>query len=326
MTRVLTSGPGFVCILVIMILIAYWKPAIGAKGGALHFEYLSECVVALIFLLQGARLKHENLTLLVRRPVGSVVLQAGIIFLPVLWVKLGWAMGLIPQVLYGSLYFIAILPTTISSCVVFSSNAGGNADYALGHATLSNLIGVFLVPFLWLGAFQAGSTWSFLFLKILAVVIIPCFAGWVLVRISKKLKDSATKEGCGHIPMVCIAFLVYLATCNGLSMTEKNLFWTALVEVVPYCLSFVLLVHLSGWIFAIRWSKSKEIQVSHFFCLSQKSLATGLPIASVLFSENAENLFSISLPLFCIHFLQLFLGTFFLKPWKRRVQSEENQL
>ena len=104
----------------------------------------------------------------------------------------------------------------------------------------------------------------------------------------------------------------------------RKIFLSMLSELFPYCLTFVLLFHLSGWVFSTRWSKKKEIQVSQFFCLSQKSLAMGLPIASILFAESEENLFSITLPLFCVHFLQLLVGTLFLNVWKRRVVATEN--
>ena len=306
-----------------MILFAYWQPALGASEGNLKIKYISELLVIMIFLFQGSRLKIENLSLLFKRPVGSLVLQAGIIFLPVLWEKIGWAVGLVPQGLYGPLFFSAILPTTIASCVVFSRNACGNADYALGHATLSNLLGILLVPFLWFGSFANGGAFGFLFLKIFALVMAPCFVGWVLTRIFPVLKEITSKEWYGQVPMLGIAFLVYLSMCDGLYSTDKEIFLLMLRDVFPSCLALVLLLHLSGWVFSMRWSKNREIQVSQFFCLSQKSLAVGLPIASVLFSESQEALFTITLPLFCIHFLQLLIGTLFLKPCIRRVEAAE---
>ena len=306
-----------------MMLFAYWQPAIGASEGNLNIKYISELLVIMIFLFQGSRLKIENLSLLFQRPVGSLVLQVGIIFLPVLWVKIGWALGLVPQALYGPLFFSAILPTTIASCVVFSRNAGGNADYALGHATLSNLLGILLVPFLWFGSFANGGAFGFLFLKIFALVMAPCFVGWFLARIFPVLKEITGKEWYGQVPMLGIAFLVYLSMCDGLYSTDKEIFLIMLKEVFPFCLAFVVLLHLSGWVFSTRWSKNREIQVSQFFCLSQKSLAMGLPIASVIFSESQQELFSITLPLFCIHFLQLLIGTLFLKLCKSRVEAGE---
>ena len=64
MMRVLTSGPGFVCVLIIMMFFAYWQPAIGASEGNLNIKYISELLVIMIFLFQGSRLKIENLALL----------------------------------------------------------------------------------------------------------------------------------------------------------------------------------------------------------------------------------------------------------------------
>ena len=142
MMRVLTNAPGFLILLVGVILFAYWKPGLGAEIGILNNQYLQKFIIVIIFFVQGSRLKTENLWQLFRRPVGIVFLQVGIIILPVIWVKLGWVLGWVPQVFYPSFFFMAILPTTISSCVVFSANAGGNAEYALGHATLSNLLGI----------------------------------------------------------------------------------------------------------------------------------------------------------------------------------------
>ena len=324
MMRVLTNAPAFLILLVGVILFAYWKPGLGAEIGILNNQYLQKFIIVIIFFVQGSRLKTENLWQLFRRPVGIVFLQVGIIILPVIWVKLGWVLGWVPQVYYASLFFMAILPTTISSCVVFSANAGGNAEYALGHATLSNLLGILLVPFLWHGSFPMESSSGFLFAKIFALVMAPCLLGWILNRIFPAVTKFAGKEWYGQVPMLGIALLVYLSMCDGLFMQERKIFLSLLSEVFPYCLTFVLLFHLSGWVFSTRWSKKKEIQVSQFFCLSQKSLAMGLPIASILFAESEENLFSITLPLFCVHFLQLLVGTLFLNVWKRRVEATEN--
>ena len=115
---------------------------------------MADLLVVVIFFVQGARLNLDNLVNIFRRPVCSFALQAGIIFLPVLWVKIFWSLAVIPETLYGLLFF-AILPTTISSCVVYTSKAKGDADYSLGHATLSNLSALVVVPLLlWAGSYE----------------------------------------------------------------------------------------------------------------------------------------------------------------------------
>ena len=83
-------------------------------------------------------------------------------------------------------------------------------------------------------------------------------------------------------------------------------------------MGFVTLIHLSGWFFSKRWARKRIFRLHNFFCLSQKSLATGLPIATILFSENAELVMRMILPLFCIHFLQLLVGSVLMQAFKSR--------
>ena len=45
MMRVLTSGMGFVTLLITVLLLTLWNPAIGAKGNILHPEYFSEVLI-----------------------------------------------------------------------------------------------------------------------------------------------------------------------------------------------------------------------------------------------------------------------------------------
>ena len=123
-------------------------------------------------------------------------------------------------------------------------------------------------------------------------------------------------EWCRQLPMLCIAWLVFFTMCNGIDMIGKDSFLPKIFTVLPHALGFVILVHLSGWFFSKRWARKKDIQVAQFFCLSQKSLATGLPIATILFSDNAEWVMRIILPLFCIHFLQLLLGSLLMPVFK----------
>lgn len=270
---------------------------------------MADLLIVMIFFVQGARLNLQNLVTIFRQPFGTFTLQAGIILLPILWVKIFWSFSAIPEVLYGPLFFAAILPTTISSCVVYTSIAKGNADYSLGHATLSNLLALFVVPLLWAGSYENGGAFDILLPKIFLLVFIPCLIGWLLSKWFVVFVQIMKMQWSRQVPMLCVAWLVFLTICDGIDMIGKDSFMPELLTVLPYALVFVILIHLSGWFFSKRWAKKKDIQVAQFFCLSQKSLATGLPIATILFSENAEMVMRMILPLFCIHFLQLLFGS-----------------
>ena len=316
MLRVLTSSFGYVCLLILLVLLAYWKPAVGCKEGWLNPPLMADLLIVMIFFVQGARLNLQNLVTIFRQPFGTFTLQAGIILLPILWVKIFWSFSAIPEVLYGPLFFAAILPTTISSCVVYTRIAKGNADYSLGHATLSNLLAIVVVPLLWAGSYENGGILENLLPKIFLLVFVPCLIGCFLSKWFVVFAKVMKMQWSLQVPMLCIAWLVFLTMCDGIDMIGKDLFLPKIITVLPYALGFVILVHLSGWFFSKRWARKKDIQVAQFFCLSQKSLATGLPIATILFSDNAEWVMQMILPLFCIHFLQLLVGSLLMSVFK----------
>ncbi len=318
MLRVLTSSFGYVCLLIALMLLAYWKTALGCEGGWLNPPLMGDLLVVMIFFVQGARLNLQNLVITSLQPLGGFTLQAGIIFLPILWVKIFWSFTLIPEVLYGPLFFAAILPTTITSCVVYTRIAKGNADYSLGHATLSNLLAIVVVPLLWAGSYENGGILENLLPKIFLLVFVPCLIGCFLSKWFVVFAKVMKMQWSLQVPMLCIAWLVFLTICDGIDRIGKDSFLPELLTVLPYAMGFVTLIHLSGWFFSKRWAKKKDIQVAQFFCLSQKSLATGLPIATILFSENAELVMRMILPLFCIHFLQLLVGSVLMQAFKSR--------
>ena len=137
----------------------------------------------------------------------------------VLWVKIFWVAGIIPDNFYPTFFFLAILPTTISSCVVFTASVQGNADYSLGHATLSNLMALFLVPVLWAGSCEERVAFDILVPKIIALVVLPSLAGWLLSKLFSRIAPRIQGKWHEQIPMLCIAFLVYLSLCEGISQT-----------------------------------------------------------------------------------------------------------
>jgi sodium/bile acid cotransporter 7 len=323
MMRVLTSGTGFVTLLVTVLLLALWNPAIGAKGNILHPEYLSEVLIVIIFLIQGIRINISRLSVILRKPFVSLALQAGIIMLPILWLNLAWVSGVLSEDLYGALFFTAILPTTISSCVVYSMNAKGNADYALGHATLSNLLAPFVIAMLWAGSLQMEAAFYLLIVKIMGLVVLPCFLGWLASGLFSFIRTVFGSDWLSGVPMFAVAFLLYLSLCDGIALIGKKLFFENVWIILPSCLGFVFIIHLSGWLFSGRWSKKRDIRVAQFYCLSQKSLASGIPIASILFTDSSEEILQFIMPLFCVHFLQLILGAVFFKPLRNWVEAGE---
>ena len=117
-----------------------------ASGGGLTATVL---VVALFFL-SGLSLPTEAIGSGLRDVRLHVFLQAFIFIVTPLYFAASAALlwrGGDPRILAG-IYALAVLPTTVSSCIVFTQLARGNVIATIFNASLANIAGVFLSPLL----------------------------------------------------------------------------------------------------------------------------------------------------------------------------------
>jgi sodium/bile acid cotransporter 7 len=136
---------------------------------------------------------------MVYKDINRVVLVNGLIFIgPLIFVFLFYQIGFFPEYWINGFLFLAILPTTISSCVVYTTAAGGNSDVALGYATASNLLAIFWVPFAWVNLAngsgnEIGEQWiSFgvhVLPQIFFLVVLPCLIGWLGCYLFQRIKN-----------------------------------------------------------------------------------------------------------------------------------------
>lgn len=324
---------GFIAGLVLAVLAAWLMPEIGAQGGLLRTEMTSRAGVVVIFLFQGLLLPTEDLKRdLLDWRLHLFVQCYNFIIVPLLFLL--WDLmfgGYINEDLRVGLLFLGILPTTISTAVVFTSLAGGNVAGAVFNVTLSNTLGVFIVPALsaWLLTSAAGVHVSVfaLFSKIATLMLLPMLVGQVL-RPWLKGKVVAHKKAVGRMNTGIILFILYAAFCNSIHKgvwegEGLNLALTALG--ITFCMLVVIKVVV--WITAgfCRFDDSRRITA--FFCASQKTLAAGVSMATSIFAAGASNgqmpeLGIVVLPLMCYHFLQLLAGGFLAGQLKNTMENK----
>ena len=132
--RVFPNGSGLLLGLLITFACAWLFPNKGEEREFFFPEIVSKLAIVLIFLVQGWNLKISSFRM-VYKEIYRVVLVNGLIFTgPLIFVLLFYQVGFFPEYWINGFLFLAILPTTISSCVVFTTVAGGHSDVALGHA------------------------------------------------------------------------------------------------------------------------------------------------------------------------------------------------
>ena len=311
---------GFFLGLVAVVGLAWAFPEFGAKGGPLKSELSTKAAVFVIFLLQGLSLPTEKiLEDLLEWRLHLFVQTYNFVIIPGLVLCLDYFFGymLHPDLRLGFIY-LAILPTTISTATVFSVQAGGNLTGAIINSSLSNTLGVFIVPVwtAWHLSSVTGQDVPVLALlgKIAILLLLPLVLGQLLRPYFKK-RIIRHKGSIYSLNTILILFIIYATFCDtvnrGVSADQG-----AALMLAAFGLSLLLLGMIKTIVWAgIRMMKfSRSSSITAFFCASQKTLGAGIPMAQMIFAGinvvEAPELGIVMLPLLSYHILQLLLGSF----------------
>jgi sodium/bile acid cotransporter 7 len=286
------------------VALASLLPARGAA--AVAADRLTDAAVALLFFMHGARLSPAAALAGARDwRLHGLVLASTFALFPLLGAGAHLLFpGLLPAPLWAGLILLTALPSTVQASIAFTSLAGGNVPAALCGASASNLLGIFLTPLiagLLLSRNGAGLSLASA-LGILAQLLLPFAAGQALrPRIGRFLARHGRLMKI--VDYGSILLIVYAAFSHGV----VNGIWhqvdaTELLRlaVVDAALLLSVLTLLTGTSRLLGFSRTDEIAI--VFCGSKKSLASGLPMATVLF---AGHLGTIILPAMIFHQLQL---------------------
>ena len=314
---------GFVLALLGAGLLAWAYPGLGATEGPLQAGRLSRWGVMLIFFLQGLSLKTGELAAGLGNYRLHTFIQAWIfIFAAVLHLGAGAILQAVGHAgLAQGFYYLALLPTTISSAILFTGAAGGNVPAAIFNTTLANVAGVFWVPAGALLFFAAGpglqtALLADLLMKIAQLILLPLILGQILrpwVRQRNWFLQTAPRFRT--INNGIIIFIVF----STLAQSFLSEAWTGIAPAdLVLLVSLVSLVaagvHAGVWR-SSRWMAGRPAErLAALFCGSQKTLATGAPMAVAIFagadSIQQVNVGLLLLPLLCYHQIQLYLAAY----------------
>jgi sodium/bile acid cotransporter 7 len=274
---------------------------------ATDFALLTKLVIALLFFLHGAKLSRDAVVAgITHWRLHLVILAATFVLFPLLaLLAMRLPTAILPTTLASGVLFCCCLPSTVQSSIAFTSVARGNVAAAVCAASASNLFGIFLTPVLvaaTLGVRGAGSPIEEaeaiavqLFLPFVAGQIARIWiAGW-MTRHSKLV---------GLVDRGSILLVVYGAFSEAVvqgiwnQVSVIQLLWLGVVCGVLLAIVLALTAQVSRW---LKFDKADEIAI--VFCGSKKSLATGVPMAGLLFPPASVGL--IVLPLMLFHQLQL---------------------
>ena len=309
--------------LLFAVILAVLFPAYGSKGGLLYPQISTNIGVWLIFFLQGIALPTSDLTSgYSPKRLHAFVLSWNYIIFPIVVGVLLLPLSLaVPDELRLGFWLLAILPTTVSSAVVFSTVSKGNTSNAIFSTVFSNLLSVLLVPAVAVTylSLESGVSLSLspLFSKLFLLIIAPLILGQLVRKWLPKtsaLIANRTK-GLGNWIIVFIVHCAFAQSVSSGFLIQLGLF--SIFKVISITILILLFVSQFVWWSSNLFNLSKEQRISAFFCSSQKSLATGLPLTTSILAlaPGIVDAASVLIPLMCYHPAQLILAGILSNGW-----------
>ncbi|WP_205962916.1 bile acid:sodium symporter family protein [Psychromonas sp. SA13A] len=296
--------------MVIAIALATITAELGKSGGLIHLDKLTGIGVAIVFFLHGLGLSPSAIKAGVSNWRMHIYIQAAtFIAYPLLWIIFGdLLLAYMPAALAFGFCYLFVLPSTISSSVAMTSVGKGNVPGAIFNASLSSILGIVITPLL----IQAFMGFEGVELDLVAsitsiakLLLLPMILGQLarpfLLKFAERHKSVVSK-----VDKYVILLIVYNAFCDSVA----NGIWSSfsmqmLITSIAICAVVLLcMVHLIQW-GARRCQFQLADEVAAVFCGTKKTLAAGIPMATVIFGSNPD-LGMILLPIMLYHPIQIF--------------------
>lgn len=307
-----------IVLIILAVIIAIIAPARGTFADI--FGQLTNVAIALLFFLYGARLStQEALNALKHWRLHLTILAFTFVVYPFIGIALRPLTAVISHDMYLGILFLTLVPSTVQSSVAFTSIAKGNVAGAIVSASASNLVGVIITPLLVMLLMGTGGGVHIdtsVFGEIALLLLAPFILGQLTRRwVGKVAQSKATKV----VDRGSIAMVVYSAFSKGV----VDGIWSS---ISLWDLAF-LVVFAAAFVAFMLWLTRKASQKMGFnradtiaieFCGSKKSLATGLPMASVIFASGGASLGLLILPLMIYHQVQLMMCSWLAARYAQR--------
>ena len=301
----------FVLSIIGIIIIAYFLPEWGTSESKIPIDTISAVGISLIFFFYGLKLSPEKLKAGLKNWKLHVLVQASTFFIfPILVLA---CRPLIQdeaqETIWLAFFFLAALPSTVSSSVVMVSMAKGNVPAAIFNASISGIIGIAITP-LWMGLFvndaQTDFDFTAIYIKLIVQIILPVVLGLLLQRylsgFAQKHSSKLTLFDKSIILLIIYKSFAESFTENIFSsVSVVDLFWLFAGVVVLFLVAF----NLTGFM-AKKMNFTKEDQITAQFCGTKKSLVHGTVFSKIIFG-NMATIGIILLPLMLFHAAQILI-------------------
>ncbi|MFD2201296.1 bile acid:sodium symporter family protein [Shivajiella indica] len=302
----------FFFLLIAMIFLAKFFPYWGTADSPLPLKAITGAGISFIFFFYGVKLSPQKLKEgLLNWKLHLVVQSTTFLVFPLVVLFFYALFGEEGNYLWLGTFYLAALPSTVSSSVVMVSIAGGNLPAAIFNASISSMVGIFITP-VWMDvmlpetavSFDLTDTFIKLSLQVLFPVIIGLFLHARLIGFVNKHQTALKNFDQGIILLIVFtAFAESFAEDMFAGYNTWELMVLGTFMLAFFGLMLALMYYISR---GLKFSRADTITV--MFCGSKKSLVQGAVMGRVMFPDPV--VFGIILlPLMVYHALQLMAGS-----------------
>ncbi len=266
--------------------------------------------IFLLFFLHGLRLPRSEVA---KAAKGWRVQGAMLGFSFGLMPLAGWALAhlagtKLPVPLIAGILYLAVLPSTVQSAISYASLGRGNVAASVVGAALSNLAGIILTPALvavLIGVVAGVSIGSGVVMKIATMLLLPFVLGQLAQHyLSGWAQGQKTLLSLFDRGVLLLA--VYVAFAGAVSSGALLALDGEVLAVLSAALLILLVFAFTGaWGLGGVLGLDHADRVSLLFAGAHKSIATGAPMAAILFGADAG---LVILPAILYHMMQLLVS------------------
>ncbi|GGJ93428.1 bile acid:sodium symporter family protein [Pseudomonas matsuisoli] len=312
----------FTLTLLAVVAVATVLPCSGQV--AVAFSWITNLAIALLFFMHGAKLSREAILAGAGHwRLHLVVFACTFVLFPLIGVALKPVLApAVGMELYLGILYLCALPSTVQSSIAFVSLARGNIAAAICSAAASSLFGIFLTPIivaLIMGVQGDGGSTLDAIGKITLQLLVPFIAGqiarrWIGAWVTRN------KNWLKYVDQGSILLVVYTAFSEAvIEGIWSKVPLTALLTLIVVCVVLLLVVLGITWLLGKKLGFNLEDRITILFCGSKKSLATGVPMAQVLFAGSSLGM--LILPLMLFHQIQLMVCVVLAQRYARRADA-----
>ena len=298
----------FILLLLATVGLATLLPAHGQ--GLSIVSAISNIAIFSLFFFHGLRLAHEAVWAGLRHwrlQLSVLVFVFALMPLAGLVASL-LAPGLLSPQLWLGVLFLCALPSTVQSAIAYSSVAGGNVAASVIAAAMSNLAGVVLTPLVFAALAHVGGAAIDLSTigRIASLLLLP----FVLGQFARRWLAAWAERNrglIGWLDKLTIIITVYVA----FSAAVTDGLWGRLdgaemLRLLGFVAVLLAIAMGASWGIGGALGLKREDRITLLFSGAHKSLATGAPMARILFPAAQAGM--IVIPLMIYHQLQLMVS------------------